>query len=126
MVLSQRMQHAGVAVNARDEIESRRAARQSSVAQVRAALVFTRSSALAEYGGSPDLHYYVMEDRHPSALTLLGDRETRLSVGEEMANLATRCDRGSTLSKAAGRKLRASRTSLLNAFGPTLNSASRS
>ena len=110
----------------RDGIESRQTAKQSSVAEVRAALVFTRSSALAEYGGSPDLHYYVMEGRHPSALTLLSDRETRLSVGEEMANLATRCDRGSTLSQAAGRKLRASRTSLLNAFGPTPNLASRS
>ena len=98
--------------------KSNRAAKESSVAQVRSALVFTRSGALAEYGGSPDLHYYLMEGRHPSALTLLSDRETRLSVGEELANLATRCDRGNTLSKAAGRLLRAARTRLLGAFGP--------
>ncbi len=108
-----------------EELESSRTAKVSSVAQVRAALVFTRSSALAEYGGSPDLHYYVMEGRNPSAHKLLSDRETRLSVGEELANLASRCDRGSALTKAAGRKLRASRTSLLDAFGPTPNPASR-
>ena len=108
------------------EIESSGAAKESSVAEVRAALVFTRSSALAEYGGSPDLHYYVMEGRNPSAHKLLSERETRLSVGEELANLASRCDRGNALTKAAGRKLRASRTSLLNAFGPSANPASRS
>jgi hypothetical protein len=101
-----------------DALESSRAAKESSVAQVRSALVFTRSGALAEYGGSPDLHYYVMEGRNPSALALLSDRETRLSVGEELANLASRCDRGNTVSKAAGRRLRASRTRMLGAFGP--------
>jgi hypothetical protein len=109
-----------------DETESSRVAKESSVAQVRAALVFTRSSALAEYGGSPDLHYYVMEGRNPSAQKLLSDRETRLSVGEDLASLASRCDRGNALTRAAGPKLRASRTALLNAFGPTPNPASRS
>jgi hypothetical protein len=103
----------------RGENESNRAEKESSVAQVRSALVFTRSGALAEYGGSPELHYFVMEGRNPSALSLLSDRETRLSVGEELANLASRCDRGNTLSKAAGRKLLASRTRLLSAFEPT-------
>lgn len=126
VVLSERMQRHGVGVNAREQIAATRDSKQSSVAEVRAALVFARSRALAEYGGSPDLHYYVMEGRHPSALTLLSDHETRLSVGEEMANLATRCDRGNALSKAAGRMLRASRTSLLNAFGPTTDPATRS
>ena len=127
------MQRPGVGVRERfertvprDELESTRGEKESSVAQVRAALVFTRSGALAEYGGSPDLHYYVMEGRNPSALALLSDRETRLSVGEELANLASRCDRGNAVTKTAGRKLRASRTRLLNAFGPTPNPASRS
>ena len=109
----------------RGDRESNRAAKESSVAQVRSALVFTRSGALAEYGGSPDLHYFVMEGRNPSALALLSDRKTRLSVGEELANLASRCDRGNTLSKAAGRMLRASRTRLLGAFGPTPSFAGR-
>jgi hypothetical protein len=94
------------------------------VAQVRAALVFARSGALAEYGGSPDLHYYVMEGRNPSALELLSDRATRLSVGEELASLAKRCERGTALTRTAGLKLLASRTSLLSAFGPTLRFAS--
>jgi hypothetical protein len=101
-----------------DALESSRGAKASCVAQVRAALVFARSGALAEYGGSPDLHYYVMEGRHPSALALLSNRKTRLSVGEELANLASRCDRGNTVSKAAAHMLRASRTRMLNAFGP--------
>ena len=106
-------------------VESSRAAKVSSVAEVRAALVYARSGALAEYGGSPDLHYYVMEGRNPSALTLLSDRETRLSIGEELANLASRCDRGNPVSKVAARMLRASRTRLLGAFGPTAVPADR-
>ena len=105
--------------------ESARTAKESAVAQVRAALVFARSGALAEYGGSPDLHYYVMEGRHPSALALLSDRDTRMSIGEELANLAKRCDRGNGPSQVAGRMLRASRTRMFGAFGPTAASTGR-
>ena len=63
------------------------------MAEVRAALVFTRSAALEEYGEFPDLHYYVLEDRNPSALRLLSDRENRLAIGDGLANLAIECDR---------------------------------
>jgi hypothetical protein len=101
-----------------------RAAKQLSVAEVREALVFTRSVALEEYGGFPDLHYYVMEDRNPSALNLLSDRENRLAVGDDLANLANECDRYSHPAKRfAGRKLRACRVALLNAFEPTPKAA---
>ena len=97
-----------------------RIAKTLSVAQVRAALVFTRSAALEEYGGFPDLHYYIMEDRNPGALQLLSDRERRLAVGDSLANLANECDRDpSPAKRSAGRKLRASRVGLLNAFAPT-------
>lgn len=96
-----------------------RVARTLSVAQVRSALVFSRSAALTEYGGHLDLHYYVMEGRHPSALELLSDRDTRLAVGDSLGNLAHECDRSAEpAKKLAGSKLRASRVSLLNAFSP--------
>ncbi len=96
------------------------AAKALSVVEVRAALVFTRSAALEEYGGFPDLHYYIMEGRNPGALQLLGNRERRLAVGDSLANLANECDRDASPAKrSAGRKLRASRVRLLNAFTPT-------
>lgn len=96
------------------------AAKKLSVAEVRAALVFTRSAALEEYGGFPDLHYYILEGRNPGALQLLSDRGNRLAVGDGLANLATECERDSGPAKrSAGRKLRASRVGLLNAFAPT-------
>jgi len=99
-------------------------AKKRLVAEVRAALVFTRSAALEEYGGFTDLHYYIMEGRNPDALQLLGDRENRLAVGDDLANLASRCDRHSDPAKrSAGRKLRACRASLLNAFAPASESA---
>jgi len=94
------------------------------VAEVRAALVFTRSAALEEYGGFPDLHYYIMEDRHPSALQLLSERDNRLAIGDALANLASACDRDSDPAKrSAARKLRDCRVKLLNAFEPTTTSA---
>jgi hypothetical protein len=94
-------------------------AKRQSVAAVRSALVFSRSAALAEYGGFPGLHYYVMEGRQPSAFQLLSDRDTRLAVGDDLHNLATACDRGVEPAKrSAGRKLRASRLELLDAFSP--------
>jgi hypothetical protein len=96
-----------------------REARQRSVAAVRSALVFTRSAALAEYGGFPDLHYYVMEGRQPSALQLLSDSATRLAVGDSLQSLSTLCGRSAEpAKKTAGRKLRASRMGLLDAFAP--------
>ena len=96
-----------------------REARELSVASVRSALVFSRSAALAEYGGFPDLHYYVMEGRQPSALQLLSDRDTRLAVGDSLHSLARVCDRSDEPAKrSAGRKLRASRMGLLDAFAP--------
>jgi hypothetical protein len=108
----------------RRESELNRDAKRLSVADVRAALVFTRSAALEEYGGFTDLHYYIMEGRNPGALQLLGDRENRLAVGDDLANLASRCDRHSDPAKrSAGRKLRACRASLLNAFAPASESA---
>lgn len=111
----------------RAELEMDRAAKKLSVAEVRAALVFTRSVALEQYGGFPDLHYYIMENRNPSALNLLSDRENRLAVGEGLANLATECDGYSHPAKrSAGRKLRACRVALLNAFEPAPKSARRS
>jgi hypothetical protein len=100
-----------------------RVAKELAVAKVRSALVFSRSAALAEYGGFPGLHYYVMEGRHPSALELMSDTETRLEVGDSLGNLASECDHSSEPAKrSAGRKLRASRTGLLNAFAPALGS----
>ena len=108
----------------RDEIEMNRLAKTLCVAEVRAALVFTRSAAPEEYGCFPDLHYYIMEGRTPSALQLLSDREKRLAIGDELANLASECDRDSDPAKrSAGRKLRACRVGLLNAFAPTAPSA---
>jgi|RhiMetdeSRZDD1v2_1073273.scaffolds.fasta_scaffold23885_7 hypothetical protein len=96
-----------------------RMSKEQSVAAVRSALVFSRSAALAEYGGFPDLHYYVMEGRQPSALQLLSDRDTRLAIGDALNNLASACDRGAQPAKsAAARKLRASRLGLLDAFAP--------
>jgi len=90
-----------------------------SVAAVRSALVFSRSTALAEYGGFPELHYYVMEGRQPSALQLLSDRNTRLMVGDALNNLAAACDRSPQSAKSsAARKLRESRLGLLDAFEP--------
>jgi hypothetical protein len=100
-----------------------RVAKKLSVAEVRSALVFTRSAALEEYGGFPGLHYYSMEGRNPGALQLLSDRENRMAVGDGLANLASECDRDSDPAKrSAGRKLRASRVRLLNAFAPTPSS----
>jgi hypothetical protein len=94
-------------------------AKRLCVAEIRTALVFTRSAALEEYGGFPDLHYYILEDRNPSALRLLSDRENRLAIGDGLANLATECERYDHPAKRlAGRKLRASRLSLLKAFEP--------
>jgi hypothetical protein len=96
-------------------------AKRASVARVRSALVFSRSAALEEYGGFLDLHYYIMEGRHPSALELLSDRDTRLAVGDSLVNLASECDRSAEPAKRlAGRKLRASRIGLLDAFAPAL------
>jgi hypothetical protein len=96
-----------------------REARARSVAAVRSALVFSRSAALAEYGGFPDLHYYVMEGRQPSALQLLSDRDTRLAVGDALDSFASVCGRSTEPAKrSAGRKLRASRMGLLDAFAP--------
>ena len=101
-------------------------AKRQSVAAVRSALVFSRSAALAEYGGFPGLHYYVMEGRQPSAFQLLSDRDTRLAVGDALHNLATACDRGAEPAKrSAGRKLRASRLELLDAFAPVASDLSR-
>jgi hypothetical protein len=97
-----------------------RVAKRLSVAQVRSALVFSRSAALEEYGGFLDLHYYTMEGRHPSALELLSDGATRSAIGDSLVNLANECERSSEPAKRlAGRKLRASRISLLSAFAPT-------
>jgi hypothetical protein len=96
-----------------------RMSKERSVAAVRSALVFSRSAALAEYGGFPELHYYVMEGRQPSALQLLSDRDTRLTVGDALSNLAAACDRSAQPAmRSAGRKLRASRMGLLDAFEP--------
>ena len=96
--------------------------KERSVAAVRSALVFSRSAALAEYGGFPELHYYVMEGRQPSALQLLSDRDTRLTVGDALINLAAACDRSAQPAKrSAGRKLRASRMGLLDAFEPDVD-----
>ncbi len=101
-----------------------RVAKTLSVAKVRTALVFSRSAALAEYGGFLDLHYYIMEGRHPSALQLLSDRDTRLAVSDSLVNLANECDRSpEPAKKLAGRKLRASRIGLLDAFEPSQPSA---
>jgi len=101
-------------------------AKRQSVAAVRSALVFSRSAALAEYGGFPGLHYYVMEGRQPSAFQLLSDRDTRLAVGDALHNLAAACDRGAEPAKrSAGRKLRASRLELLDAFAPVASDFSR-
>jgi hypothetical protein len=101
--------------------DTNRVAKGSAVAQVRSALVFSRSAALAEYGGFPDLHYYIMDGRHPSALQLLSDSDTRSAVGEGLANFAAECDRSAEPAKrSAGRKLRASRIGLLSAFSPAL------
>jgi hypothetical protein len=103
----------------RGELGMNPGAKRLSVDEIRAALVFTRSAALEEYGGFPDLHYYILEDRNPSALRLLSDRENRLAIGDGLANLAIECDRYDHPAKRlAGRKLRASRLSLLNAFEP--------
>jgi hypothetical protein len=103
-----------------------RVAKELSVANLRSALVFSRSAALAEYGGFPDLHYYIMEGRHPSALQLLSDRGTRSAVGEGLENLAGECDRSAEPAKrSAGRRLRASRIGLLDAFSPALRTISR-
>jgi hypothetical protein len=108
----------------RGEIGMNPLAKKRLVAEVRAALVFTRSAALEAYGAFPDLHYYVMEGRNPSALRLLSDRENRLAVGEALANLASECERDSNPARrSAGRKLRACRVGLLNAFEPTAASA---
>lgn len=96
-----------------------RVSRERSVAMVRSALVFSRSAALAEYGGFPSLHYYVMEGRQPSALQLLSDRDTRLAVSDALQSLAAVCDRSAEPAKrSAGRKLRACRMGLLDAFEP--------
>ncbi|MFY9551469.1 MAG: hypothetical protein WAU32_09990 [Thermoanaerobaculia bacterium] len=96
-------------------------AKELSVAGVRSALVFSRSAALAEYGGFPNLHYYIMEGRNPSALQLLSDRDTRLAVGDALHNLAAACDRSAEPAKrSAGRKLRACRIGLLDAFAPSV------
>jgi hypothetical protein len=93
----------------------------SAVARLRSALVFCRSAALAEYGGFPDLHYYIMEGRNPSALHLLSDSDTRSTVGEGLSNLARECDRSDSPAKrSAGRRLRASRIGLLDAFSPAI------
>jgi hypothetical protein len=96
-----------------------RSSKERSVAAVRSALVFSRSAALAEYGGFPELHYYVMEGRQPSALQLLSDSDTRLTVGDALNNLAAACDRSAQPAKrSAAQKLRASRMGLLDGFSP--------
>jgi len=98
-----------------------RIAKELSVAKLRSALVFSRSAALSEYGGFPDLHYYIMEGRRPSALQLLSDGDTRSAVGDNLSNFAGECDRSAESAKrSAGRRLRASRMGLLNAFSPAL------
>ena len=108
----------------RDELEMNRVAKTVSVAEVRAALIFARSAAPEEYGCFPDLHYYILEGRTPSALQLLSDREKRLAIGDGLANLASECDRDSDPAKrSAGHRLRACRVGLLNAFEPTATSA---
>lgn len=76
------------------------------MAEVRSALVFSRSAALAEYGGFPDLHYYVMEGRHPSALALLSDMSawqsaTASSASQANASAALSPRRGSRVASFA-------------------------
>jgi hypothetical protein len=101
-----------------------RFAKEQSVAMVRSALVFSRSAALAEYGGFPGLHYYVMEGRQPSALRLLSDRNIRLAVGDALHSLAAVCDRSADPAKrSAAQKLRACRMGLLDAFAPARTGA---